>query len=639
MNITYILLGATFAIIIAIGIGIELSNDIDDTIVYALFWLLYVITLITIIAVTLTIIFYFTMQNKQGPSGIQGPQGVRGNAGPIGKCSPSCRDDICTNAVLDAITAQIQTLNNANSNITSIHIPLNNTYIRNKVKQMCASPEFKQIAPFNGPMNLINYLKNVWTDWITLIWNSGGGISHGIASTYFETIGAESEWDWTGNNPFDEIKKYDVYYWGMGPEYRPQLLNACYNTDTEGNVTGSAQVDISMSTTDIYDAITDDTNVGANNRASFWRPKQFTYNSRTYYPLGDVVIGPHLSKTVSNKTRHFGGVIINEPAPGPNCETVLVTGDVLGPVDYSLIWTNNNYHGKQFWVWRPIGPSTPKGDYLALGDVITTNSQPPPTGSDAPIRCVPMSMLTRLPANGNVLWSSMGSKVPGNLLILGFSPNKATPPITPYMPIPPDPPYITAMPSNAYNLFRGVNGMLANIPISDINGNFYTINLTLQNGQSISTTSSNMAGRGYVATGNTPSTSSTSGTPDSTLNSQYSVLTYLNMRNAAILTHQVSHISVNINVAPSSSGVIYTVGINGMCLKNVGGGKVTLATCDSTINEQLFAIEFTGNMPSQCRLKSYVDNMYIILTNTVFSLVNTVSNKDTTQDLSLFIMS
>jgi hypothetical protein len=210
------------------------------------------------------------------------------------------------------------------------------------------------------------------------------------------------------------------------------------------------------------------------------------------------------------------------------------------------------------------------------------------------------------------------------------------------MPTPPDPPYITAMPSNAYNLFRGVNGMLANIPISDINGNFYTINLTLQNGQSISTSSSNMAGRGYVDTRTTPSTSETSGTsetPDSTLNSQYSVLTYLNMRNAAILTHQSSHTSVNINVAPSSSGVIYTVGVNGMCLKNVGGGKVTLATCDSTINEQLFAIEFTGNMPSQCRLKSYVDNMYIILTNTVFSLVNTVSNKDTTQDLSLFIMS
>jgi len=626
MNVTYIAVGLIFGIVIAIGIGLELSNDISDTIIYSLFWLLYVITLVTLISIILAIIFYYTMQNKQGPPGIQGSQGDRGDSGPIGKCSPSCRDDICTNAVMTAITTKLTDLNTANAH-TNNSIALNNTYIRSKVKQMCESPEFKQIAPFNGPMNLINYLKSVWTDWVTLIWNSGGGISRGIASTYFETIGAESEWDWIENNPFDEIKKYDVYYWGMGPEYRPQILNGCYNTDASGNTTGSTQVNLAIATTDMYDAIIDDTNVGATNRASFWRPKQFTYNSRTYYPLGDVVIGPYLSKATTNKTRHFGGVTITEPSSGPNNETLLVTGDVLGPVDYSLIWTNYNYPGNQFWVWRPIGPSTPNGDYLALGDVITTSSIPPPTGSDAPIRCVPMSMLTLIPgsANPNILWSSMGSTIPGNLLMLGFNPN------TPATKPPTNPPYVTAMPSNAYNLFRGVNGMIANIPASDINGNFYSINLSLNNGTATTTTSSYMTGRGYIP----PSTSSsTSGTP----NAQYSVLTYLNMKNSAILVHQSSQTSLTINVAPASSGVIYTVEINGMCLKNAGDGNVILATCNNTNNTQLFSIVFTGNIQSQCRLKSYIDNKYIILTNGTFSLVNTISNKDTSTDLSLFIM-
>ena len=624
MNITYVLIGAVFTTVIAIGLGLELSKDISVTVIYMLFWILYIVTLITVVSIVLAILFYFSMKNIEGPPGIQGPQGDRGDNGPLGVCSPSCRDDICTNAVLDAVTTQLQSLNN-NKPLT-----LNNTYIRSKITQMCTSNEFKQIAPFNGPLNLINYLKATWSDWITLIWNAGGGVSHGIASTYFETIGSESEWDWTASNPFDEIKKYDIYYWGMGAEYRPQILNACYNTDSKGNVTGSAQVNIQISTSDIYDAITDDTKVGANNRASFWRPKQFTHNSLTYYPLGDIVVGPIYLQPTAKTTRHFGDVTISEPAPGPNRETVLVAGDVLGPVDYSLIWSNSGYPGNQFWVWRPIGPSTPTGDYIALGDVITTNAQPPPTGSDAPIRCVPMSMLTRVPANGNVLWSSMGSRVPGNLLMLGFAP---TVPITltnpPNISNAPNT-YITAMPTNVYNLFRGVNGMLANIPASDINGNFYSINLPLQNGQSKSATTPNMAGRGYLQS------AGTAGSPSS---AQYSVLTYLNMKNSAVLTHQISKSELNINVAPTSSGVIYTVEVNGLCLKNAGVGKVILATCDSRIDAQLFSIEFTGNIASQCRLQSYTDNKYIIFNNGEFSLIDTISNKDTSQDLSLFMMS
>ena len=47
---------------------------------------------------------------------------------------------------------------------------------------------------------------------------------------YFQTIGAETEFEWLKENPFDEMKKYDVFYWGMGKQYRPQLVDKCYNS-------------------------------------------------------------------------------------------------------------------------------------------------------------------------------------------------------------------------------------------------------------------------------------------------------------------------------------------------------------------------------------------------------------------------
>ena len=54
---------------------------------------------------------------------------------------------------------------------------------------MCSSEEFKQLAPYNGPINLINYLKDIWKIWIGLLYDAGGML-------YFETIGAEDQFDW-----------------------------------------------------------------------------------------------------------------------------------------------------------------------------------------------------------------------------------------------------------------------------------------------------------------------------------------------------------------------------------------------------------------------------------------------------------
>ena len=210
MEIIYILFFAIIGIIIAIGLGLQLSHDIEDFIIYVLFWMLYIVTIITFVNIILVINYYLNMKNKSGPPGKDGINGKRGSKGDTGLCDPGCRDKICENEINDAIIQKLKDKNNGTL------IKMNNTYIKSKVAQMCRSDEFKQIAG-NGSQDLINYLTSIWTIWIDNIYDAGG-------LTYFQNIGSENDFEWIKDNPFNEIKKYDVFYWGMGKKYRPQII-------------------------------------------------------------------------------------------------------------------------------------------------------------------------------------------------------------------------------------------------------------------------------------------------------------------------------------------------------------------------------------------------------------------------------
>jgi hypothetical protein len=537
------------------------------------------------------------MKNKQGPPGPIGLQGDKGLDGNVGKCDPSCRDNICINQVTDSIKQKLQDLNN------NIPVTINNVYIKGKIKQICGSNEFKATIPYRNPTDLINYLKDIWNTWVTLIYNAGG-------ASYFQSIGGDMEWEWKTNNPYDEIKKYDIFYWGMGNEYRPQIIDQCLS-----NVGVQVTV-VKLCTTNLFDPITNDDGVSSTVRASFWRPRQLTFQTINFYPLGDVVLGPTRQGENTMQDGKMGAITLPQKIKGPARESLLIGGDVLGPIDYNLIWTNSGFSGNQFWVWRPIGPNTSNGEYIALGDVITTTPEPPATGENAPIRCVPRSMLTRLNPNGNVLWSSLGSQVNLNLLMVGYNLNNGS--------------YQSATHENAYNLFRGIIGMNPNIPSGDVNASFYKINMNIDinqmpGGDNFTTgmVLSNVSGTGYM----------TSPVKDS----KYSVLAYLNMKDNATLLHNISRVNLTANIAPNAIGSIYTIHYNNLCLKN-DNSNIVFAPCDNT---QQFSIELTGNGNNQCRIKTLGNNsMYIIIDQTAtIRLVNIISNRDTNQDMSLFTMS
>ena len=603
MDTIYLFIIFAIGVIIAIGIGLEISKGIEETVIALLFWFLYIITIITFINIILVGNYYLTMRNKTGPPGIQGPSGDRGEKGDAGKCNADCRDQYCINKLIGIdgiIPTKLKNLNQG------VNVDLNNIYIKSKVAQMCSSDEFKQLAPYNGPSNLVKYLGNIWENWIELIYNAGGKL-------YFETIGAEDQFDWLSSSPFDEIRKYDVFYWGMGMQYRPKLVERCYASD-DGNTPnpGASGYVLRIAKSDLYDKITDSAGSLAFNDVSIWRAKQFTYQGAVFYPVGDVLIGPsrHGDSTSSNK--HVGAITYPHPQNGPARETIIVSGDVKGPINYEPLWSNQA-NGNQFWVWRPIAPA----GYMALGDLITTSADPPLTGNQAPIRCIPAPLVIHLSSSGNVLWSSLGSQEPINFNMLGFTPNTDSSG------------YAGADDSNAYNLFRGVVGTGTTIPESDINGSFYyidpnkydtTFQLGHQAGRPDTSADSNKVGKGYI--------------PSTQKDSKYSVLAYLQLKNQPILTHNKTTTQLHGQIIENAIGNSYTLsttatpasGVKCLALSSTGAINQILYNPDDEY--QFFSIVMTGNIKNECRVIHKTTGKYLKYKTGLFTLQDTSDTSD-----------
>ena len=582
-------------IVLAIGIGLEISKGIEEFVIQVLFWLLYIVTIITFVNIFLVGNYYLSVRNKTGPPGQFGVQGERGDKGEPGKCDSDCRDQYCYNILLDpqsgVITQKLRDLNNGDT------VPLNNVYIKSKVKQMCSSDEFKQLAPYNGPANLVSYLGEIWKIWIDQIYKSGGAL-------FFRTIGAEEQFEWLNENPFEEIKKYDIFYWGMGRQYRPKIVDKCYPSRDGVSIDESYNdnrkfndiPNVWISYTDLYDFIQndEDTDAAEDTDISFWRARQYTYDGRVFYPVGDVPIAPNRGGI--NKIRTVGNMTLPTLNYGPNRSTILVSGDLQGPISYELLWENSGLDGNNFWIWRPIAPN----GFIALGDVVTASGQQPATGNNAPIRCVPYNMVIRIPSNGNIIWNSWGIWQRQHTNLLGFESNYGGNSV--------------GWINNAYNLFRCVLGWNNTIPESDVNGSFYYIDPNkslnignkIDNGNPDKNDKHNRVGKGW--------------TPASIKDSKYSVLSYLKLKNNPVLTHtHSSNIKLNGQIIDNAIGNTYTISYNGKCLKVNDSGAITLVTCDNEDNNEFFSILLSG-VGNECRILHKETNKYLKYKQGLFTL-------------------
>ena len=583
MDILYLLFFGAIGIIIAIGIGIELSKDIDEFVISFLFWLLYIITIATFINIILVGNYYLTMKNKTGLQGVQGPTGDKGNTGQSGICDPTCRDSICENAIIDLIKDKLKTKAG-----TDKDVKFDNIYIRSKVKQMCGSDEFKQLAPYRDPDTLIEYLKSIWITWFDKLYNAGG-------LAYFENIAAEIEFEWLNDNPFNEIKKYDVFYWGMGKQYRPELIDKCYSTVdgvTPDLTTGDPPIYVSETNLFTY--------LGDFGSIRFCRANQYTFRNNVYYPVGDLAIGPSSTNNWINMSRTIGEIIFPMKSSsnaqhgntyGPPRGSIIVSGNVVGPVSYDKIWTNNT----NIWLWRPIAPT----GYISLGDVVTFNAIKPSLGEDAPIRCVPFKFAIRVNPNGNSFWTGP------NVIISGFIPNNGS-----YVSSD-----ITTARSHCYNMFRTIIGIDATaIPSTDTNGSFYYLDTSKFDtsykiggnvGNPPINRDANKIGGGYV---NFP-----------VKDSKYSVLPFMTLRKEMILHLKPDDFKTYIFHGTLEShkeiGNAYKFKlINSINPDYIGGkfclnsiGSPALDDCNKFPSQYLFSIILLNNSLTTCYLSPVDD--------------------------------
>ena len=362
---------------VIIILGLNLSRTITTPIIYFLFWLLYIITILSVVNIIMSVYYYLAVRNKRGPAGPRGPDGQQGEVGDVGKCAPNCRESICTDKIINTIIDYLGKLE------PNKPIKLNNVFIKEKIKSLCQSPQFQELSPYKGADNLIKYLVEIWKIWIDLLFAAGGRV-------YFETIGAEMEWEWVEKNPYEEIKKYDVFYWGLDKEYWPEMIDKCYKEDVSGNLvpipTGIIKTTVSNNMTLVGNLS------GGDFTASIWRPKNITYEGVNYYPLGDVVIGPTNKNDTRRQKIQYSELYLDNKIVLPVITTYLVGGDyVAPPVDYDMLWTNN-----KIWIWRPRGPTTADGEYIALGDIATSTANKPSIGDLAPVRCVLKAALTKI---------------------------------------------------------------------------------------------------------------------------------------------------------------------------------------------------------------------------------------------------
>jgi len=378
MNIYWIFI-SLFLFCIYILFGLHLTAGLDSIYQIILTWIVYTILWITALNIFTIGYFWSVIMKKTGPYGIRGPIGDMGIRGMDGACNLDVSKLYCMKILNDYINTLYKAKTNTDLlNQESQTFPCN--YVNEKIQTLSGSRQYNVIvADLSNDNksidNIINYLKSIWKTWFDLIYNATAVPGIWFTDEYGDEAGG-SDYDWVGNNPFDEIKKYDVYYWGITRDFRPLKAELCRSDANRADskfpihhLPQSSDVQVQrlkVIQTNDYNYIGKTFTNDGNQDGSWWTPKTQTSGGETYYPVGDIMtIG-------SNNPKKKGKTIVGDVESGtsltngPDMKTILVAGDVVDPIDYkksSDIYTHDDVQIKS--------PICPDG-YTGIGDVSTS---------------------------------------------------------------------------------------------------------------------------------------------------------------------------------------------------------------------------------------------------------------------------
>ena len=461
--------GILIFIVISAWIGYELITDssLKGNILNK-YWLMsfqftsFLIVLFTLVNCLLCIYIYSTTKNKRGIRGDIGIPGIPGDTGRDGKCHSKCGQNSCYLILLKYCNQLFQEITKNKEHI------IKNAFFLNKIQLICHSENYQSVLGrdhTNKPneIKLINFIKDTIDKWIRLILSYDKYNKMGTKFLLTQD-GTNNDWDVdksNGTNPFDEIKKYDIWKWTENNKIKTIVRKQCLR---ETDLPEADKPPIKVINTNNYQPVytseknhdiwgpencpnwqlgyknrnpskkkwcwySDKNKTGtktwiqnkrmpARNKLSIYNPKVYTdVNGDTgfkkFYPVGSVwssnddIKKPHSSKCYPESSDKCDS--INQPTgKGPKKQTILVSGDVKSPIRFNKIWDSkdgckgcqrNNNHVS---IWEPIAPQ----GYTCLGDVAKRGSQAPDNDI---IKCIPSKCVDKV-AIGKKVWDSEGLK-------------------------------------------------------------------------------------------------------------------------------------------------------------------------------------------------------------------------------------
>ena len=608
-------------------IGLYITQNISESVGYILSWFVYTCLCLTILNVVLITIYWSVIRKKTGPPGIRGIAGNNGKQGVQGVCNMDSTDYNYISQILtyiDSIYKQ-KTGDNNKSLLDTNQKPINK-YLDSKIYSMLTSHQIKTLTFAATEMNLttdniLRYIKSIWLQWMDLLYIAGG-------EQWFKNSEGNETGPWLdNNNPFDEIRKYDIYYWGMGRLFRPLKVSTCQSSALrkndklpQGSQAPSARLNV-INTND-YGVISTDNDSGGKPDISWWRAKKVTIGNIDYHPLGYIPMAGNRDqvyygfykkgKTIIDKLEYDVTDSNNEGVismNGPDIQTILVGGDVKKPTSFQKIWQNND----QFLtgLYRPVCPSgyTSMGDIVMGGwdgtyknNTISNVLVNKDSAQNVPV-CLPSDCVVPIYSNASVLWSVNNSASIvkslnswSNLVDQG------------------------ALNDYGYNLMRGNgDGMFYKIKESCIaNSNAENMYKSKELEESTSE-----IGIGWY------------GTPAPS-DPKYSIFTFLNLVPEGVITNEVFNKSFYIiHYGGEDANKFIVLDYNNVsdkydnALEVMDNNDIVVKTISRTDVKQQFIIDFIGNR-QYFNLKSVYNNKFLHINNLTPSIIkmNTVTTVD-----------
>lgn len=388
-----------------------MTEGITDFKTIMLTWVIYTCLWLTAGTIFLLAYFWGTIRTKTGPPGIRGVSGERGESGIEGTCSVTATQAEAVRQI-NALIDKLYTEKTGKSMLNQETQQFANNYLSNKISTIGGSKQYRimylQASELGKtPQEVINYVKGIWKTWFELLYEAN--------PAWFEDEFGDEDYSWpAGKNPFDEIKKYDMYYWGLVRGFRPMKAEICRSNNgyesarfpiKKKTINTGVPARLKILETNDYAWLGGDRKTRGDPDASWFRARPITIGDDTYHPLGDIPTEGNSDWNGQKGGDTTVGDMSYNPGywTGPDMKTIIVAGDVKDPVNYRGF----QWHGGDHAV-SSAGLVCPDG-YESLGDIVGTGwGNPDYYGHGNPVKCLPRDCLIKVEGGSYGVWYSRG---------------------------------------------------------------------------------------------------------------------------------------------------------------------------------------------------------------------------------------